>query len=542
MKALNKLLSLIIIFLLAFLYACKDDESNSISSSIKVDEFSPIEALIGAEITIKGSGFSESTTVWFNETKATEIISVDNNTIVVRVPVGAATGRIGVLNGDEFAFFDNNFTVIPSAVITGYTPSSAKPGETVLISGTDFHEIGSENISVIFSGEVVATPLEVTANSINVVVPRNAQTGPVSISFNNMETISGPAFEVLLPSIVGYTADMVSRGDAVGINVSNFPNVTINDIEVLFNGDDGSPVKVEITSYENGTIYVTVPDNAVTGVITINVDGYTLVGGELVISPEITGFEPESAKVNTQITIKGTNFPLSGEVDVYFAAVNGGHVKATGTFTDNGLEVYVPEGMVTGKIYFMMNDNKIESSVNFEVIESFSYSFTCKDVAKKDDSNYAISENVNPCDYDNAEGNGTALGEWKKGYRGTDEDAKGMVIWDAKPGDYIIFKVKVPQDGDYIVSFDAKLATSTGDCDLNIAADTSLSDFNNSQEVNEGKTVTVKSGGNTNVSKVTYQEYETSTIHLSDGDNYVRILFSASATKAPILRKVRIFN
>lgn len=539
MKVINKFINIFFILACTLIYACKDDETDGNVSSISLQEFSPTEALIGAEVTIKGSGFKESSVVWFNETKAEEIISVDNNTIVVRVPV-AATGRIGVLDGEDFAFFDNDFTVIPGAVITGYSPVSALPGETIVISGTDFHELGTENVSVVFGGDVAAAPLSVTSNSISVVVPRGAVTGSLSVAFDGMETVSGPSFEVLVPEITGYSPEMAAIGAEIGISVSNFPDVLASDITVKFSG---SETNAEVISFENGVVTVRVPDGAVTGLITIEADGYTIEGAEFVVTPEITGFNPESAKVGAEITMQGSNFPVTGNAEVFFSAADGQTVSAEGTFTSEGLKVSVPTGAVTGCVYFMMNEVKIESSTDFTVIESFNYAFTCKDVAKSDDTNYAISSTINPCDYSNEDGNGSALGEWKNNYRGTDASAKGMVIWDAKQNDYVVFKVDVTIAGEYKLSFDAKLATSSEIYTIEIAVSDNLSSLNNSSSIDtNSQNIEIASGNTTDVSKAPYNRCETANFTLSQGTNYVRILYANSCSSYPVLRKVKIFN
>lgn len=548
MKMVNKWILLICMFACG-LFIGGSDETND-STAMVVTSFAPTEGLVGTEVTITGAGFTKETSVWFNETKVTDIVSVESTSIVVRVPVGASTGRIGVINGEESTFSTGNFTFIPGAAVTGYTPKSALPGEIIVIAGTGFHEVGIENITVAFTGGVTARPTAATATSITVVVPERAVTGPVSVIFDDMETVVGPNFEVLIPTIESYTPAMAAEGDEIGINVKNFPAVEVDDIEVTFTGQSGT-ISATVKSFTAGVITVDVPEGTVTGVVTINVEGFDpIVGSEFMVTPTVTEYSPTSAKVGETILVKGTNFPLSGDATVLFkAADNGSDISATGTFSTEGLSVEVPTGAVTGVISLIIGENTIIGE-EFTVIESFTYYFLCKDVAKDNIDTYAISSGVNPCDNAKEDGTGTVIGEWKKGYRGGNEDAKGMIVWDTKKNDYIIFEVDALQSGDYKISFDAKLATADADCTLGIAVDSDLSKLINSNAQTGEVSVTVEKSGTTNVANSPYNSYETEgTFNLSAGKWYVRILYKddaegskSSIRVTPLLRKIKIFN
>lgn len=550
MKTVNKWILLICMFTCVFLISCSDEENND-PMAIAVSTFTPSGGLVGTEVTITGTGFTKETSVWFNETKATDIVSVENTSIVVRVPVGATTGRIGVINGEESAFSTGSFTFIPGAAVTGYIPGSALPGEVVIIAGTDFHEVGAENIKVVFAGDVIAQPTAATATNITVVVPEGAVTGPVSVIFDDMETVVGPSFEVLVPSIKSYTSTMAAVGAELGINVMNFPAVEASDIHVSFAGENETIIPATVKSFATGVITVEVPEGAVTGVITITLDGFEpIVGDEFMITPVVTGYSPTSAKVGETIFVQGTNFPISGEVTVLFKAAEGGEsetVSSVGTFTAEGLSVEVPSGAVTGVVSLVIGENTVPGKV-FTVIESFTYSFLCKDVAENG-GDYAISSGVNPCDNAKEDGTGTVIGEWKKGYRGGDASAKGMIVWDTKKDDYIIFEVEALQEGDYKIAFDAKLATAEKDCIVGVTVNADLSKLLDVESENGEVPVVIEKSGLTDVAKSPYNNYETETaFHLSTGKWYVRILYKEDAVGnknsrvTPLLRKVRIFN
>lgn len=81
--------------------------------------FTPITAEVGAEVTITGTGFVADTSkmkVSFANNVMAEIISATANSLVVKVPQGAVTGKITVtnLNSNESKTSTADFTVIPT--------------------------------------------------------------------------------------------------------------------------------------------------------------------------------------------------------------------------------------------------------------------------------------------------------------------------------------------------------------------------------------------------------------------------------------------
>ena len=84
--------------------ACSDDKNGLGAPTVTVSQFSPESALPGTELVVTGSNFGEEGRVFFNETEATDYISRSATEIHVRVPANAASGRIGVING-QYGFY-----------------------------------------------------------------------------------------------------------------------------------------------------------------------------------------------------------------------------------------------------------------------------------------------------------------------------------------------------------------------------------------------------------------------------------------------------
>lgn len=188
--------SILLFGLMAGLFTgCSDDDESLGTATIAVDNFTPAEGLSGTEITITGGPFTENSRVFFNETEVENYVSRTGNTLVVQVPENASTGRIGVVDGNEFGFSTTDFSYIPGAVIESLSTEQAPVGETITITGRNFFDIGVENIRVYF-GSASATVISATTTTLVVIVPEGAESGPIRVQFGDIQTVTGPNFTV----------------------------------------------------------------------------------------------------------------------------------------------------------------------------------------------------------------------------------------------------------------------------------------------------------------------------------------------------------
>ncbi|WP_341350770.1 T9SS type A sorting domain-containing protein [Sabulibacter ruber] len=88
-----------------------------------ISSFSPTSGTVGTSVTIKGSGFTGSTSVKFNGTAATYTV-VDNQTITATVADGSTTGLISVTTPTGTVTSSSNFTVLPTTVTVAGTVRS----------------------------------------------------------------------------------------------------------------------------------------------------------------------------------------------------------------------------------------------------------------------------------------------------------------------------------------------------------------------------------------------------------------------------------
>ncbi|RYE14558.1 MAG: hypothetical protein EOP45_19490, partial [Sphingobacteriaceae bacterium] len=147
-------------------------------------------------VTITGTNFGTDSTVvkvFFNSIPGL-IQSVTDTEIKVVVPV-TSSGYITVTVGNQASTGGTFIYIIPQTTISGISPSSAKAGTVLTITGTNF---GSSTSIVSFNG-TPATVQSVTPTEIKVVVPV-CRSGAISI-IAGTKTITGPVFTYIDPAL-----------------------------------------------------------------------------------------------------------------------------------------------------------------------------------------------------------------------------------------------------------------------------------------------------------------------------------------------------
>ena len=112
-----------IFLLLTILFSC-EEEGNPLS----VTSFSPDKALVGAEVTISGKGFSTTPTenlVTFG-TASAEVVSSTETQIIAKVPTDAQSGTIAVQVGGSKKNAPGIFTVQHAPEIVQVLSSSGE--------------------------------------------------------------------------------------------------------------------------------------------------------------------------------------------------------------------------------------------------------------------------------------------------------------------------------------------------------------------------------------------------------------------------------
>ncbi len=188
------------------LWSCNNDDApfdpSIRAQPLTITSIEPGGALEGSTITIIGTNFNPTPTknlVTFNGLTGpitATVTASSSNSITTIVPSGAVTGKVAVTtNSEETSGTDFTVTYQPPT-ITDISETSAVEGVEIIISGTNFSPLPSENIVKINGSDIPVD--EATSTSIKFVIPAGTPVGtnPIIVSVQGVD-VSGPDFTLL---------------------------------------------------------------------------------------------------------------------------------------------------------------------------------------------------------------------------------------------------------------------------------------------------------------------------------------------------------
>ena len=245
--------------------------------------------------------------------------------------------------------------------IASLSPTQGPAGTMVTIAGIGFSTTTTAN-TVTFNG-VPATITLATGNQLIATVPASATTGVVKVSTGGKE-VAGPVFTVTQPSSLTITSINPASGPT-GVDVTltgtGFSTSAAQNI-VKFNG--ASAVVKSATATQ---LVVTVPANATTGTVSVQVADKTVTGSMFTVvaatAPTLSSIAPTSGKVGSTVTLSGTGFSTtSSQNTVKFNGTTATVTNATAT----SLTVTVPTGATSGNVTVTVN-GKTSAGIHFDV-------------------------------------------------------------------------------------------------------------------------------------------------------------------------------
>lgn len=287
-------------------------------------------------------------------------ISQSRTEITLVVPPEAQTGKIAVSNAaeDPIIVYSVAYLNVRLPGFTSVTPNPVKAGTELTIAGTHLDLV--ETITL--GGNKVIEAADFTshtATEIILSVPDDTKDGKVTmIPASGVSVVSVDDLVMVVPT-VSVTPVTLKNGQDITVTGTNLDLVD----HVIFGGDKQGTIVAGGTATQ---ILVTVPDDAVTGVVTFFTRAEKEVAGPnlTMIDPVFTSFSPTSARANTDITITGTDLDLV--TDVIFT----GDIEGTiGARTGTSLTVTVPVGAKTGKITIVAKNNtEVMSAIDFTLL------------------------------------------------------------------------------------------------------------------------------------------------------------------------------
>ncbi len=323
-----------------------------------ISTFSPASGAVGTLVNISGTNFNTTPIVSFNGTAASTP-SFTQTSIDATVPAGAAPGSNPIsitVNGITLSTA-TNFTVLPSPVITSFSPTSGAPGATITITGTNF----SAPVTVRFFNGITASATFNSATSITATVPAGAADGPISVTTSGITVSSSSNFDVLAtPTITSFSPVNGAVGAIITITGTNFrAPATVQ----FFNGVTASATFNSATS-----ITATVPAGAIDGPISVTSSGVTVTSSsnfDVLPTPTLSSFTPASGAVGATVNITGTNFRAPATVQFF----NGRTATAT-LNSATSITATVPSGAIDGPITVTTSGVTVTSVSNFDILPS----------------------------------------------------------------------------------------------------------------------------------------------------------------------------
>ncbi|MBX3746960.1 MAG: IPT/TIG domain-containing protein [Verrucomicrobiae bacterium] len=319
----------------------------------RIELFEPAFGIPGTEVQLFGANFAtglaggrgQVTAVTFDG-QAAQFQVVALNQLRAVVPPNARTGPIRVVNEAGSATTPVPFHV--AAVLSGFAPPRARPGDTIEIRGSNL----GQALRVEFGTAPAAFAAQSPTNLL-AVVPTNAVRAALQIV-----TPAGAAFTssnfVVLPRIISFHPPTGSTGTNVVLEGGGFQGVT----DVQFNG-----VKASFTATSPTRVTAVVPAGATTGPIKIvTPDGDFTTEASFTLPPRITAFTPGTGRRGDTVTVDGQN--LNGVTRLLFH-----HAEAPFTVVSpTRLTAVVPALATTGRLTLESPAGSEVSAATFTVL------------------------------------------------------------------------------------------------------------------------------------------------------------------------------
>jgi hypothetical protein len=338
---------------------------------------------------ISGTGFTNTTKVYFGTYEAFVNNIYDHTGLRVKVPAVSEAGLVDVkvMNEDgSEAVLPGSFTYIAPIPVPAPVLDSISPDNGPLAGGTIVYLYGqnlNNKLKVYFGNKMAPILTCYDSTKMNVVSPAGSAEGPVDVKVvdaDGRESVLTGAFTYIAPPPPpGPTLTSVSpdNGSLVGGNVvsltgSNFKSNT----QIYF----GTKPAILLSVFDGIKMNVVVPAGVSAGTVdvkVVNADGQEAVLTSaytyIVPQPTVTGLSPNTGLITggTIVTVNGTNFssqvkvlmagkeitPLSylGSTRFTFATpavMSAGPVDVTILNKDTGASVVIPNGFTyTEPIY-----------------------------------------------------------------------------------------------------------------------------------------------------------------------------------------------
>jgi uncharacterized protein (TIGR02145 family) len=327
----------------------------------QITDINPSSGIIGDLITISGKNFGTSQgngIVSFYRKNATEYISWSDNQIKVKVPKGAASGKLSV-TVNNLKSNEVDFNLVHN--ILSLNPVSGRSGDVIQINGLNLGSVQDKNYVSFNNLNAIEYPFW-SDSIVKVKVPAFAKSGPLNVNIGGLK--SNLLDFIILPTIYKITPTTLKVGDTLSISGTSF-GIPKDSCFVFFNDKKASNylsmndslIKIKIpTGTKNGKLYITSKN------IKSNEVNY-------IISPNITSITPTTSSAGQQISILGSGFGDS--VATSSVSFSNSTITKFNSWTDTQISLTIPLGTVSGKVSVSTNGQK-SNEVDYKILHQIS--------------------------------------------------------------------------------------------------------------------------------------------------------------------------
>ncbi len=327
-------------------------------------------SVCGGSTVILGGIFPASSIVMFTASSTSYIlpsISQTGTAFEVEIPNFVfANPIVGTVTAGDSS--PTSLTVHPAPIISADTLSTATIGRRFTVEGQN---LGNPSIVVTMGdNQVVATIVDQTNTSIEIIVPRTLSPGPSSLTVTNGTGCSDSTSITLVVEPLSITnvspnPIMLTGSSSITITGTGF-NITTLSSNIVRVGTVAATVTSVTAGIDFDTIVATLAAATLTGsqAVTVTVSGTSASSPvPLVVGPSVTS--TSIAAVSRPVTIQGFGFGYPGETSTvtFTGPDGGGSVTTVSPTSQSSGSITVVAPSTTGNYTYYVTSNGVNSPV-----------------------------------------------------------------------------------------------------------------------------------------------------------------------------------
>jgi hypothetical protein len=266
-----------------------------------IGTFTPTSGASGTVVTINGTNLTGATAVSFGGTAAASF-TVNSATIITATVGNGSTGNISITTPSGTATSAGTFTVVTKPTITGFSPTSAASGASIVITGANFN-----GATAVGCGGTAVASFTVNSSTQITAVLGNGDTGNITVVTPGGTATSSAIFTFLYKPVINAFSPMTAAsGNSVVILGQYFTGTTAVSFgdtpATSFSIDSDYQITAIVGSGSSGAVSVTSPGG------TSTLDGFTLATAS-------------NTPISSTTTSAVTTSPNSRDYEGYFPPV-----------------------------------------------------------------------------------------------------------------------------------------------------------------------------------------------------------------------------